>query len=990
MSQFLSFQDTIEVADPVVGRSMPRFAAENHPAVRATIDHALAGLPGETTLQIERLCAGLPDPNTAYSYLTRLRERQPAAFHRIVETRTALHYLCTIFGHSRFLSDELLQNPQWIEELVTREDLHRVARSDEYTERLRATLAARNAGEVPDALSLALFRRESILRILIRDVLGFGTLSEVTEELSNVADAIIEAAYQGIRSDLIRRYGRPRHSNGAESSFSVIALGKLGGGELNYSSDIDLMFVYSDNGQTDGTQRISNKEFYKKLSNQLTSLLSMYTAEGLCYRVDLRLRPEGSLGEVCISLDGAKTYYSKRARDWELQMLIKARVAAGDRQPGRDLLEFVEPLTYSTTLDFSAVESMSATRDRIDEKLAARRGGHGPSAFDVKLARGGIRDIEFLVQCLQRLHGGRLEWIRHGGTLLSLLRLQDKNLLSATEYWRLASAYEFLRHLEHRLQVDEDRQTHALPNDADEQELIARRMPPGLLADEPTRERLLSQLNAHLEQVVTMYERVIHAQKPMYYTIPDAAPEGNSDGGAEDFAATPIDAPSSNLMRSLNETAPALASEVSSASLTRGLRAFEHFLERASSATGLLESLEEDSQLSRNLLDIFEHSPYFAEEFIREPELVFQVQALSDPGPLFVDYGRAAMELEDPSELRRFFRREMIRIQAASICKRAPIFETLGRTSDLADATIAAAYKMAVSHVFATKPPSDVLYQPTNQLMVIALGRLGMREFDLASDADLVFVLPDSEQREKVFWTHVAERTIELLTAYTGAGQVFAVDTRLRPNGREGALVQTTTSYKEYFARTAEAWEGIAWMKSRAVAGNMDTATEFLHELQDVDWRRYGQSGRSKKDLRQMRLRLEKEQGAANELKAGRGGYYDIDFALMYLRLKGAGLFFKVLNTPERIDILEKMGHLEREDAAFFQDAATFYRALDHGLRVFSGHAEGSLPNSEMKLAALEELVERWIPSRLHDEPLRTKVAEIRDRTRTAFERLFS
>ena len=242
---------------------------------------------------------------------------------------------------------------------------------------------------------------------------------------------------------------------------SVIALGKLGGRELNYSSDIDLMFVYAANGETDGEHPISNKEFYKKVANQYTELLSTYTAEGLCYRMDLRLRPDGSLGEICISLDGAKSYYQTRARDWELQMLIKARVAAGDAEAGRELLGAVEPLIYSTTLDFSAVEEVSVTRERISEKLSKRR--LGKSAFDVKLAPGGIRDVEFLVQCLQRLHGGRVPWLRHGGTMLALSRLSQKDLLSAAEFGRLIAAYRFLRNLEHRLQFAEDRQTHTLP-----------------------------------------------------------------------------------------------------------------------------------------------------------------------------------------------------------------------------------------------------------------------------------------------------------------------------------------------------------------------------------------------------------------------------------------------------------------------------------------------------------------------------------------------
>ena len=228
-----------------------------------------------------------------------------------------------------------------------------------------------------------------------------------------------------------------------------------------------------------------------------------------------------------------------------------------------------------------------------------------------------------------------------------------------------------------------------------------------------------------------------------------------------------------------------------------------------------------------------------------------------------------------------------------------------------------------------------------------------------------------------------------MITAYTGEGIMFAVDTRLRPNGREGTLVQTESAYYDYSCNRAEAWEGITYMKSRAVVGNSTVTTKFLHELQQVDWRRYGQSGRSRRDLRDMRARLEREQGSSSPLKAGFGGYYDIDFALMYLRLKSAGIFYKVLNTPERIDIIEKMGHLERKDAEFLQDAATFYRAIDHGLRVYSGHAEGRLPNSPAHLETLTALVNRWTPPHLHDEPLPQELAQIQTRTREYFRRLF-
>ena len=273
--------------------------------------------------------------------------------------------------------------------------------------------------------------------------------------------------------------------------------------------------------------------------------------------------------------------------------------------------------------------------------------------------------------------------------------------------------------------------------------------------------------------------------------------------------------------------------------------------------------------------------------------------------------------------------------------------------------------------------------------MIIALGRLGMREFDLSSDADLIFVVPDEDQPAQELWTRVANGIIDIITAYTGSGLLFAVDTRLRANGANGALVQSESSYKDYFSRSAEAWEGISYLKARAVAGDVERATDFLNALQEIDWRRYGQSGRSKWDLKQMRLRIEREQGEQNPLKAGPGGFYDIDFALLYLRLKGAGIFFRVLNMPERIDIIEKMGHLDRAEAAFLRDGVAFFRALDHGLRLCSGHAEASLPPSGMQLEILTEVVHRWIPEHLRVDPLEATLRHIQLQTRELFDRLF-
>jgi glutamate-ammonia-ligase adenylyltransferase len=461
-----------------------------------------------------------------------------------------------------------------------------------------------------------------------------------------------------------------------------------------------------------------------------------------------------------------------------------------------------------------------------------------------------------------------------------------------------------------------------------------------------------------------MYERVVYSRAP----VGSAQTEPAAQAGGRHTAF---------VIQALEQRAPALAAAIARADLDRGYVPFEHFLERLSNDPARLERLNSDPELASTALDLFEHSPYFAEDLIRRPESMDELARLAIP--LIEDEPPP----HDATELRRWFRRAILRIEAESICRSHPIFETLDCTSKLADSVIARVYEIAIADVRASNPPENPEYLPANQMSTIALGRLGMREFDLGSDADLVFVLPDSEASEMIFWTRVAERVVHLITAYTGEGVLFAVDERLRPNGTAGPLVQTESAVTEYFANAAEAWEGITYMKSLAVAGDLKRAELFLHELQQVDWRRYGQGGRSRADLREMRARLEKEQGPSRPLKAGRGGYYDIDFLLMYLRLKSAGVFFTVLNTPARIEVLEHMGHLSRLDAQFLSAAATFYRALDHGLRVITGHAESRLPGSESQLDALNALLPRWTPIPLSD------LSKIRSETRALFDRFF-
>lgn len=676
-------------------------------------------------------------------------------------------------------------------------------------------------------------------------------------------------------------------------------------------------------------------------------------------------------------------------------MLLKARVVAGGEKLGQEMLDFVGPAIYSTSIDFSTIETMSVTRERITEKLARKR--LRKDELDVKLARGGIRDIEFLVQCLQRLHGGREAWVRNGGTLLALTRLHDKDILSTTEYSRLAHAYRFLRNLEHLLQYEDDRQTHALPSDPADLERMARRMfqlSQSHQSPITASAELLRELNHHLENVQTIYERIVHAQRPLQY--------GPSPSFPATFAPAPQPpavhpaAPHARFAPDTLRDAAGSVAHFSEWLQRRGMLRSEDqlagFLQSLPKGSPDLHLVDTHPVLAEWLISVFELSPYLSEQLTRNPELLEEIRRAAETTRRWPFEGLAA-PLNDIDGLRSFFRREMFRILVGSMCLPEDVFKTLDTTSALGEFMIARAYRIALerglAHARNHASPESPFKEHQDEMMVVALGRLGMREFDLASDADLLFIIPDSEIRRQRFWTRVAEHLIEILSAYAGDGAILSIDTRLRPNGREGMLVQTQSAYVDYFSTKAEAWEGIAYMKARAVAGDTDRATEFLTELQKVDWRRYGQSGRSKLNLRQMRLKLQREQGHITPLKAAEGGYYDADFILMYLRLKGAGMFYKSLNTPERIDVVEKMGHLDRADADFLLQATTFFRALEHALRVVTGRAEEKIPADPGQRQMIAELLTRWTGKQLQAAGLDEDLLSLQTKTRRLFEAVF-
>lgn len=909
----------------------------------------LGAIP-ERTLQT--LLAQLPDADDSLNLFERFTESAPADVRSYLSAhKAALHYLLAVFSYSAFLSETLLNDPALIVRLHQDPSLFRVKLREEILAEYRQRV---DAGESP---TLAGLKRREYLRIMLRDVLELATLSEVTLDLSATADAAVEVALEMAIRQMQGRGSAP------DSSFTVLSMGKLGGNELNYSSDIDLLFLYRDEGG----------EFYRELAGRITALLTASSAEGRVFRVDLRLRPEGSQGEAAHTLSQALDYYRHRAREWELQALVKARHTAGDALLAREFLQEVQPLVYRSGKESeeaapAALESVLFARRGMDAELRRRRS----RALDVKLSPGGIRDIEFLVQALQRLHGGDDPWLRSSSTLFALQKLQDKGWLSAHDHGSLSRAYHFLRVVEHRLQLDRDQQTHRLPESKEQLDLVARRSGVRGPAGEAG-SKLMAELSRFMKQVEEIYSRVLRGARS-----------------------------------SPKKAAPVQPLHVGTARTAahggRGDQALERFLTAADARRDCVAALQESPELVDRAAVLFEASPYLGEFLIRSPE---DVEALRVPPAAHVSSGLSlelALEYASPASptlpidavfehaatsgaplgdkmtvLRRHYRRSLLRIQARSILQAEPIFETLEATSRLAEQAIRAALR-------------SVAGPEHHSFTVVALGRLGIREFDLASDADLAFFFsPEAalDPEENAHWIRVAEKFITVLASHTTEGALFAVDTRLRPRGREGELVETARFVEEYFHFRAEPWEAITYMKSRAVAGDIERGTALLTEVQDRIGARFGRGPEAAAELLDMRGRLEATSTPGNFLKVAAGGYYDIDFVLTFLRLREAQVFYHSLNSLERLNVVESAGQIRREQAEVLREGAIFLRALQHALRLETGRTDTEMPAAPAAAAACLRLAERWFPARLRGRPLDETVEDVMRRVRAVFLEVF-
>ena len=974
-------------------------AAGDRERVAALLETLGKRVPESAVARIPQLLEALPDPVGALQRLDQYYSQRRDASSRDFEAN-AIYATLTVFGNSRYLSNMLLNSPGLLQWALDPANLERMIPAGE----LRSDLGSFpvNASDEGAAARLARFKDRHILRIALRDLLAVAPLADTALELSTLADTVIQGAHDHIRQQLVKRWGRPlcpTESGVMLCNFAVVALGKLGGSELNYSSDIDLMYLHTGSGKTSGPIVISNKDFTGQLAMRLTKLLSMVTPNGFSYRVDLRLRPEGRAGELVVPLSTAARYYLNRARDWELQMLIKARPVAGDLHLGRRFLEIVSPQIYQTSTDFSQIERLTESRDRIQEQH--RR--HGEASLDVKLDPGGIRDIEFLVQCLQRLYGGQDRFLRSGGTMYALHRLREKGHLGTGDYGALFSAYTYLRKVEHYLQLMDNKQTHDLPRDVTSLRRLALQM--GIRSGTSQEDALQAAIKKRYVSVTEIYDRVIRSQRP---PTPRASAKGLIATAKPATTKSARNEPVASAvwrvhLPRLRSTSPELAASFEKLSLRWGNRALEHYLDRVLGMPKALEILVSRTELVPDIGELMEYSPHFAGYLLRFPEDAAVIASPNEGsrddtgGDARIDRQPMPAEVQpildgglDPddaaAELRKFFRRAMLAIQTRSICRGEEVFRTLSSASDLAERILRAAHALALREVLDIA--SEQAEMP-DAVRIIALGRLGMREFDLGSDADVTFVIPDKEASRRAVWTQVVNRIIDIVSSYTADGQMFSIDARLRPLGRDGELVQTEKQFLTYLASRAESWEALTYMKARTVAGDLKAGEDFLARLQEVLWQHFAHREELGSLLARMRARIESEQGEAKPLKSGRGGYYDVDFILMYWRLLHAESFYSSLNTPQRIEIIRKTNPEHAADLDVLLRTTTILRSLDHGTRLSKGTSSHALPPTEWQRELLAELVARWLPAEDRATPLVEVVESARRAAREVFNEAF-
>lgn len=962
----------------------------------------------------------LADPDMAMNNLERFiaAARNPMATAALFERdQQALPNLLQIFSTSQFLSDMLV---------VDREayDLLRMTEGQPVS---RQALVDELAGDVRNlkthaavAAALRRFKRRELMRIAYGDIVRGLPVSTVARQLSYLADAIVEAAFDFARRHTEDVYGQPLRRDGERSQFVVFALGKLGGLELNYSSDIDLVFMYEQDGQTDARRTVSNDEFFERLSKELIRLLTEATDLGATYRVDMRLRPEGSRGPLCLSFDSTLSYYDTKGRTWERQAYVKARAIAGDRELGRDLLSRLEPWIYRRYLSLTDITGIKSLKRRIERRAE----GEGADLRNVKTGRGGIRDIEFVIQFLQLLNGGVLPEVRTGNTLEAIARLEQSGCLTHQERTILEDNYSFLRKLEHRLQIMFDLQTHMLPEERDEQAKLAVRM--GYVS------------TPHVTALVAFTSdyssRTSMNRKILDHLLHDAFP-GDATGEPEVDLVNDPDPPAERIERVLGrypfegisaayENLMALATEKIRFLSTRRCR---HFLaaiaprllnaiaatpepdttlvnlSRVSDSLGGKAALWELFSYNRPSLELYVRlcaaCPYLAGILTSNPGMIDELMdsLLVERLPTLTMLEQTLAELSRGAEdldpiLHSFKHAQHLRVGVRDVLGKDDIRSTHAALADVAEACL----KQIAAHEYAklvekfgeptimipseSEPPTEGAVQQWQRFadregdvcepVVMALGKLGGREPNYHSDLDLIFLYEASGNtlgrrrgaRESTtnghFFSELGQRVIRMASHLGPHGRLYEVDARLRPTGKSGLLAVPIDAFARYFSEgRGQLWERQALCKARVVIGASAAAEYAMQAVADAA---FGPKWKPEyaTEIRQMRHRLE-ENASQRNLKRGPGGTVDTEFLVQMLQLKHGGEDPSIRHpgTLDALDALREGDYLSEDDANYFRHCYRFQRSVEARIRLMNAAGRHELPENPKELAKLAYLL---------------------------------
>jgi len=929
---------------------------------------------------LDRFLGTLHSPLSAVA----LFQRDPAA----------LKTLLAIVATSPYLAEIVLAEPD------TWEQIRRGGGRPEKRESLRDVLRADIGNQTDPRLvmrALRRFKRRELLRIAYGDIVMGQRLETVAGQISAVADCVVAEAVRVAWLRQLQLRGEPLEADGTPATVTVLALGKLGGNELNYSSDIDLIFCFSAEGRVAGPKPCTNGEFFQRVVQEATKLIGDQTELGAAYRVDLRLRPYGGQGPLVLPLAAVTQYYDRQGRTWERQAWVKARCIAGDQALGAQLLASLEPWVYSRWLNRTDISGIRALKRRIEQRAIRE----GADEADLKTGRGGIRDIEFTIQFLQLLNGGDTPGIRGGNTIEAIRRLAANGGLTDQEREILERTYRLLRTVEHRLQILYDRQTHRLPDDDAEFARLAVRTGYG---NSPA---AAARLRADLAEATRLNRRILdHMLHDAFPGAETPEPEVDlildPDPAAETVAAVLAprrfrDIPqASRLLMALGEEpvrflsnrrcrhflAAIAARLLDRIATTPDPDATLHTLAAVSDSLGgkamLWEMLSESPATLDLTVRFCSATPFLADLLVRNPGMIDELQdsLLGDEQPTREDLQRQLWMLCGPAveilpSLIAFKVAQQLRIGIRGLLGEPTPHATAAALTDVAEAVLRVVVVRKRAELVDRLGAPQVAAEPEADadMVVLAMGKFGGQEMNYASDVDVVFLYDhDGTTRPPAagkpgttnshFFAELANRCLQLFNTFTPQGRLYEVDSRLRPSGRNSPLAISLDAFARYFAvdGPAAVWERQALVKARVVIGS---AAAVGRVTETINAASYGHcwTRAAVEEIRAMRLRLE-EGAAVSNLKRGPGGVVDIEFAVQLVQLLHGGRLpaVRTPNTLAGLEALAAAGLIEAATAASLRRAYDLLRSIECSLRLLDvrlGHDFPESAEARDRLAAL-------------------------------------